>query len=117
MYICISRSLPLRLVFLCDIGFEAIPRGTIFSHPYGISINPKTKIGKNCNIKQGVTIGSRARPKRLDEAPAIIGDNVFIGCNASVLGPVTIGDNAIIGAHALVLADVPAYTVVKGVWK
>ncbi|MCK9576521.1 MAG: hypothetical protein M0R51_11410 [Clostridia bacterium] len=47
----------------------------------------------------------------------VIGNNVFIGCNASVLGNVKIGNNVIIGAHALILKDVPDRMKIKGLWK
>jgi serine O-acetyltransferase len=103
------------LVFLCDVDIDSVPRGTAFGHPFGICINSGTQIGKNCDIRHGVTLGKinpKGGPERI-----VIGDDVFIGCNASVLGSVTIGDNCIIGAHALVLKDVPAGERVRGVWK
>lgn len=57
-----------------------------------------------------------------DEAPPnaigerlVIGDDVWIGYGATVLGQVTVGTGSIIGARSLVLADVPPYSVVGGV--
>lgn len=57
-----------------------------------------------------------------DEAPAdatgerlVIGDDVWMGYGATVLGQVTVGTGSIIGARALVVADVPPYSVVGGV--
>jgi serine O-acetyltransferase len=61
------------------------------------------KMGRNCYVHHGVTIGWDYRGGR---AP-IIGDGVFIGTGAVVLGEVTIGDGARIGANAVVLCDVP----------
>jgi acetyltransferase-like isoleucine patch superfamily enzyme len=43
-----------------------------------------------------------------------IGNDVWIGVNAVVLGGVTIGDGAIVGSHAVVAKDVPAYAIVVG---
>ena len=48
------------------------------------------------------------------KGPIIIGNNVWIGDRACVLGGVTIGDGAIIGANCVVTKDVPAYSVVAG---
>lgn len=45
----------------------------------------------------------------------VIGNDVWIGYGATVIGPAKIGDGAIIGAHALVIKDVPPYAVVGGV--
>lgn len=44
-----------------------------------------------------------------------IGNRVFIGCNAVVLGPITVGDESTIVAGAVVTKDVPANHVVAGV--
>jgi serine acetyltransferase len=103
-------------LFLCDVDIDSIPHGTKISHPYGICINRGVVIGKNVDIRHGVTIGNKSPNNKIIEC-AVIGDNVFVGCNASILGNVHIGNGAIIGAHALVLKDVPAYAIVKGVWK
>ncbi len=112
---CLNKRLPLRLVFLCDVDIDSIPRGTAFGHPFGICINAGTQIGKGCDIRHGVTLG-KINPKGEPEK-IILGDNVFVGCNASVLGNVKIGNNAVIGAHALVLRDVPDGVKIKGLWK
>jgi serine O-acetyltransferase len=44
-----------------------------------------------------------------------IGDNVFIGAGARILGGITIGDNVQIGANAVVLKDVPSGATAVGV--
>lgn len=48
-------------------------------------------------------------------APIVLGKNVWIGSNATILLGVTIGDNAVVGAGAVVTKDVEANTVVGGV--
>ena len=48
-------------------------------------------------------------------APIVLGKNVWVGSNATILQGVTIGDNAVIGAGAVVTSDIPADTVAVGV--
>jgi serine O-acetyltransferase len=69
------------------------------------------RIGSNCYVHQGVTIGWDYRGER---AP-VIGDGVFIGTGAAILGAITVGDGARIGANAVVLHDVPAGATAVGV--
>jgi serine O-acetyltransferase len=45
----------------------------------------------------------------------VIGDDVFIGAGAKILGPVTVGDKALIGANAVVVCDVPAGATAVGI--
>src|SRR5699024_6984545 len=87
-----------RIIFSCDIPYTVnIEKGTIFSHSgLGVVIHGKATIGKYCKIYQGVTIGGRGQ----DGTP-IIGNNVFIGANSTIIGGITIGDNSIIGANSL----------------
>lgn len=59
------------------------------------------KIGKNCTILHNVTIGAGR-----GGAPTI-GDNVYIGAGALIIGGVTVGDNVKIGAGAIVVQDIP----------
>lgn len=49
-----------------------------------------------------------------EDKDIVIGNNVWIGANATVLGGVRIGDNAVVGAGAVVDAEVPAGAVVVG---
>lgn len=114
---CLQKGLPVKLVYFCNVDIDSIPAGTKLSHPFGICINKGTCIGTGCDIRQGVTLGRREPRNTLIHEKIVIGDNVFIGCNATVLGNVTVGNNVIIGAHALVLADVPDNTTVVGIWK
>ena len=69
------------------------------------------KIGEYCWINPGVTLGYKDAS---GDMPAI-GNNVYIGTGARVLGPITVGDNAVIGANAVVTKDVPPNCVVGGV--
>lgn len=48
-------------------------------------------------------------------APIVLGKNVWVGSNATILQGVTIGDNSVIGAGAVITKDVPADSVAVGV--
>lgn len=80
----------------------------------GCVVHPRTIIGKNCKIFQGVTLGSKwTNGICVGDAP-IIGDNVLIGAGAVVLGNISIGDNSIIGANAVVTKNIPENSLVTG---
>ncbi len=76
-----------------------------------VVIGPGVKIGRNGFVAQEVTIAANLGGSR---AP-VVGDFVFIGAGAQVLGDVKIGDYAVIGANAVVLEDVPPGAVVAGI--
>ena len=97
-----------RFLFGVVIGKNVeIGPGFCISHG-SIVIDGVTRIGKNCSINPYVTIGlSTSSRVGLSLRGPTIGDNVYIGTGARVLGPVKIGDNAKIGANAVVLSDVP----------
>ena len=95
---------------LLDISSTAeIGGGLIVQHGYGTIIAPR-KIGKNCWVNQGVTIGYTN-----DEDCPTLGDNVTVYCGAKVLGDVHLGDNVVVAANAVVVKDVEANCVVAGV--
>jgi serine O-acetyltransferase len=84
------------------IGRNAdIGPGFVIMHSLCIVINTNVRAGRNFTIQHGVTLGTA------NEGNPVIGDNVFIGAGAKVLGGVKIGDYARIGANAVVVKDVP----------
>ena len=83
------------------------------AHHGHIILHPKTVIGENCNIAQGVTIGVSGRGEK--RGIPIIGNNVFMAANAVIAGKIKVGDNSVIGANSLVVNDVEANTTVLGV--
>lgn len=100
-----ARPLP-----LLDISSTAeIGGGLIVQHGYATIIAPR-KIGKNCWVNQGVTIGYTN-----DEACPTIGDNVRVYAGAKILGDVHIGNNVIVAANAVVVKDVEDNCIVGGV--
>ena len=79
--------------------------------PHGnVVVDGLVRIGRNCVIAPWVTIGTNG-----SVAGPQIGDDVFIGTGAKVLGAIRVGDRAKIGANAVVLQDVPAETTVVGI--
>jgi serine O-acetyltransferase len=89
-----------------------IGSGFYIGHIGAIVVNEKAVIGKNCNISQCVTIGQTNRGEKM--GTPVIGDNVFIGPGAVVIGNIHIGNNVAIGANAVITKDVPDNAVVVG---
>ena len=83
-----------------------------FGHAYCITINPKAILGKNINLHKGVTIGQENRGKR--KGTPVIGDNVWIGVNATVVGAIKIGNDVLIAPNTYVNCDVPDHSIVFG---
>lgn len=78
-------------------------------HGYAyITIHPDVVIGDRCGVMHGVTIG-----QNMFSGVATIGDDVFIGVGAAILGEVNIGDRVRIGANAVVTRNVPADSIVQ----
>ena len=90
----------------------SIGKGFYIGHPFNITINPGTVIGNNVNIHKGVTIGRENRGKR--QGAPVIGNEVWIGVNSTIVGSITIGDNVLIAPNSFVNVDVPANSIVFG---
>lgn len=86
-----------------------------FNTPHGfagIHISAYAKIGQGCTIFQHVVIGSNTLPDSRSQGSPVIGNNVYIGAGAMIIGNVHVGDNVRIGANAIVTKDVPPNSVV-----
>jgi serine O-acetyltransferase len=79
--------------------------GLVIHTPFGIVVGPN-KIGSHCTIQNGVVIAAGTRG---------IGDNVYFGAGAKVMGGAKIGNNVVVAANSLVLTDVPDNMTVIGV--
>lgn len=93
------------------IGVQ-IGAGLSLPHFGSIVINSKSKIGNNCNILQNVTLGNTKRGQK--KGAPIIGNQVYIGPSASIVGGIVIGNNVLIAANAFVNFDVPDNSIVIG---
>lgn len=83
--------------------------GFVLIHSTGVVINGGVRGGSNVHLYHQVTLGADRRG-----AP-VLGDDVFIGAGAKVIGPVTIGAGARIGANAVVLHDIPPHVTAVGI--
>lgn len=96
----------------CEIGWEHVGSGLVLSHPYGITVNGGAKLGKDCTLFKGCTIGSIRGGK--NEGVPTLGDRVVVCSNAMVCGNIIVGNDVLIAAGAYVNFDVPDDSVVIG---
>jgi serine O-acetyltransferase len=87
--------------------------GLYMNHPNGIVVHSDAVIGRDCNLSQDVTLGEANRGR--NAGFPTIGDGVYIGPGAKIVGAVHVGDDAAIGANCVVTRDVPPHSVVVGV--
>jgi len=90
-----------------------IGAGLYIPHYGGIVVNPQTVIGKNCYLSHNVLIGKVHAGKRA--GVPVIGNDVFIGTGAVILGNIKVGNNAAIGVNSVVINDAPSGVFVAGV--
>jgi len=112
-----QRLAPLEMLFnklnaaLCNCiigrGAEFGP-GFVLIHSTGIVINGSVRGGTGIHLEHQVTIGAERR-----ESP-ILGDGVFIGAGAKIIGGISIGSGAKIGANAVIIQDVPPHFTAVG---
>ena len=90
-----------------------IDGGFFCDHGMAVVIGETATIGKNCVMFHGVTLGGTGH--HTGKRHPTVGDNVFLGTHATLLGPIKVGDNAKVGAETVVInRDVPAGTTVVG---
>ena len=95
-----------------DLDAQIEP-GFYVGHFVSLRIGPGVRIGKNCSVGQMCTIEGTGRYPAMN-APHI-GDRVYLGSGAKVIGPLRVGDNAAICANSVVIDDVPQNGVVLGI--
>lgn len=102
-----------RLKYGLEIPWNAkIGKGLYLGHAFNITINPNVVIGDYCNIHKGVLIGQQNRGKK--KGCPTIGNKVWIGINAVIVGKITIGDDVLIAPNSYVNCDVPSHHIVLG---
>ncbi len=116
--------LPLKIISyvgnkFCEVFMEMCidPQATIgdgfyVGHIGGVHINPQAVLGKNCDIAHRVTIGASAMGR---QGAPILGDEVYVGTGAAIVGKIRIGSGAKIAANTLVISNVPDGATVMGV--
>ena len=90
-----------------------IGKGLFVAHLGTIVVSHHTKIGDYCSIHQGVTCGGAGRDDQY--GGPTIGNCVYIGAGAKVLGKINVGDYTMIGANAVVVHDTQPHTSVGGI--
>ncbi len=120
-----ARRVLQSLLLICNVWIDVttqielpagaeIGPGLLIPHPGYIVVGAGVRLGRHCTLTQGVTIGhGGGGTKSLAEAP-VIGDRVYIGPGAVIIGPVSVGDDAVIGAGAVVTRSVPPRGVAVG---
>jgi serine O-acetyltransferase len=103
----LSVRTQIQIPWCCSIG-----PGFYIGHLGRVIVSPSAKIGANCNIGTGVTVGAANRGSR--KGAPVIGDRVWIGTNAVIVGKVTIGSDVLIAPNAFVNCDVPDHSLVVG---
>ena len=102
----------LRYQSLCNKFTTTLPLGVFdaglsIAHLGTIAVNADSRVGANCRLHQGVTIGAVH-----GKAP-VVGDNLFLGPNSGIYGDITIGDNVIVGAGAILRSNLASNHVVE----
>ena len=83
--------------------------GFVILHSVGVVINTRVKAGRNVYLESGVVIGETKR------GCPVLGNNIFVGSGAKIVGDIAIGDNVTIGANAVVNKSFPSDVVIGGV--
>lgn len=111
-----SKVYGLMRIFILNVTKVWIPPQVVIGKDFHIihaegslSIHPEAVIGDRCGVMHNVTIGTNMGPG----AP-VIGDDVFIGVNSTVLGRIRIGDRVRIGANTCVTTNVPSDSIAIG---
>ena len=103
--------------YLCSYGLEIAPeaqigKGFFLGHAFNITVNGNAEIGEHCSLHKGVLIGQENRGKR--KGAPTIGNRVWVGINAAIVGNVKIGDDVLIAPNSYVNCDVPSHSIVFG---
>lgn len=102
--IFVFYPLNIEIPFSCNIG-----PGLRIVHQHGIVINGGTTIGNDCTIYHQVTIGENELSDK--KGSPKIGNDVFIGAGAKIIGDLEIGNNCRVGANAVVIHNMPDNSV------
>jgi serine O-acetyltransferase len=99
------------LKLLINIPINVAGPGLVIYHLGPITINRLVRIGSNCTLQPGVVIGQN----RSEENVPVIGNNVYFGPGAKVIGKVRVGNNVVIAPNSVVGKDVADNCVVSGI--
>jgi serine O-acetyltransferase len=99
----------------CDIAYQAsIGPGLVLYHPTGVVVGPDCRIGARARVMQGATIGANRVAGSGPLGSPRIGDDVFVGPGAVIVGPVELGDRVQVGANSVVTSSFGHDVVLAG---
>jgi serine O-acetyltransferase len=99
-----SYKFGIQIPYATKVGY-----GLYIGHFGTIVVHPQSIIGNNVNLSQGITIGLE------NDGVPTIGNDVYLGAGAKVIGHITIGNNVAIGANCVLTKDIPDNAIVVGV--
>lgn len=108
-YITMYRFHKARVKLGFSIPLNVFGPGLSIAHRGTIIVNGNAKIGKNCRIQECTTIGATNG----ESSAPVLGNNIFIGSGARIIGNIKIADDIAIGANAVVNKnfDTPGITI------
>lgn len=102
-----------RLKYGLEISpMSIIGKGLYLGHAYNITVNHHATIGDNCNLHKGVLIGRENRGAR--KGCPTLGNCVWVGINAAIVGNVTIGDDVLIAPNTYINCNIPPHSICYG---
>jgi serine O-acetyltransferase len=103
----------IRFIYSCYLpGGTKIGDGFVLGYGgLSVVIHERVEIGSDCHIDQCVTIGGTSKKNKVPK----LGNSVYVGAGAKILGPIIIGNDVVIGANSVVISDVPDNCLVVGV--
>lgn len=103
------------IILGCELPVSTtVGKGLVIHHGRALVLNRDVIIGNNVTLKHNTTIGNKENIAGENMGSPIIGDNVIIGPNSVIIGPIVIGNNSIIGAGSVVVKNVDPNTIVAG---
>lgn len=97
---CLLSRRALKLGF--TIPINVFDKGLSIAHYGTIVVNDHSKVGQNCRIQECVNLGATGG----NSLSPIVGNNVFIGTGAKLIGGITVADGVSIAANAVVVKDI-----------
>lgn len=113
VWLWLHRRMQVRYGTYIDFSTSIGP-GLYIGHPNSIVINTRSVIGANCTLSHGVTLGQTHNRSKQPGVP-VVGDRVYLGCGAKILGGIQIGDDSVVAPNAVVTKNVSAMAVMGGI--
>lgn len=114
-HLCLWLHRRMQVKYGTYIEFSTpIGGGLYLGHLNSIVVNTRSEIGENCTLGHGVTLGQTHERSRHPGVP-VVGNRVYLGCGAKILGGIRIGHDVVVAPNAIVTKDVPENAVVGGI--